>query len=1282
MSMTTAAQRQAPSEPEVAEPANAPDTHGIRRIILLDSYLRGSRTQMILDGHTGITGRNGSGKTSLIRLLPLFFGAEPGHLARRDTGSHRESFAGYYLPGDGSYVVFEYATHDGLQMAAFITAGARDSVRPILISGSYDEGLFVGDDGQFLPKDDLTQRVRAAGRAVHRLESMHEYRNIVLGDYRARGARASLYRFNVLYGYPGQNKRRALTEVHHVLTATLDNSVDERLLQMLLLKQATYAADINTDGLLTPPVDTSVLESWVANYRGLRTMRGHRETASEALDAAEHVERLGYEEALLRAAAAVRREDLIESSRQAEQRADELSLEQTGLTTEYKTKDSAHQERASSIATELGSVQTALRALEGTEREYRNNGIGQTLEDAKEVESRKEEAERARAELELLESKTEEIDAKYKAKRESADERLEDRREAAGKVLETSQQDHARQQQDITERQSDEREQLSQEQARLTNEVTQALTAAVSESTRLSTLIANISPPATLTERERACEKLRDDAVTALGKAREALDHATDDHRKLAEDTERCQQDLKRHQASVNQLTEAHKTLSLNLDRQGTLLAFAKEHVPGWQSTIAASLSQGTDLLYDTRLSPRLTDDATQSLFGIHIDTERLDPVDIEKDDREKLGRLANELSEARSSEAGLKTKLRALQAGAEEASKSAKLAGLDHSGAQNRKTAAQSSFEGIREEIRVAVEKLRTECAAELAEAKSALTDAETAQRQRAEESKKAETDQRQRHIKEQKTLANAERAARDQHKQTVGQAKDDHRETLKQLEGLRSSRLTEEGLDPRKIERARSKDNIARIAYQAALEAEGKVASYRAFRKEYDAKYPELKHSTLELSSQSDHERDAWTKVKQQYDTAMARLDKQINSARSDALSDQGKADRLLALLNQEEALGCARDLDDEAIAAYRDLPVKTLIVNHDGVREQGLHYGAQLRKALRLLSSAFASSSSRLIRDYADARNLNQQATTPETPSLLAAAASVRDFFGDEPVRGIGPSGSFPIESHAETYEASVREVPFQLGIKIYIDQLAKLRRAVSTQSSHLTANSARIVGCMDSIHSVAVSADFDYERLAGYQATHAMHAACDKFSREVQVHPDDRLMPDDSLAIAAQAFLDSLSARGRSDVATLADALQLEFKVKLREDGQELTCRKGSSLKSAFSEGVGTLVAVIVLVGFLEGARQGLSIATPWMLDELLRLDEANSRGLLEALRQMRIYLVSTSPDISAELDPLFSRRYALQTLSQNGEVMDTPTFVEIDLERDHFDPFDDAGASPA
>lgn len=76
------------------------------RLILIDSYSPGRVVEFPVDGGAVLTGRNGRGKTTLLQLVPIFYGENPARIVGTET--NRLDFNGYYLPRLTSYIVFEY----------------------------------------------------------------------------------------------------------------------------------------------------------------------------------------------------------------------------------------------------------------------------------------------------------------------------------------------------------------------------------------------------------------------------------------------------------------------------------------------------------------------------------------------------------------------------------------------------------------------------------------------------------------------------------------------------------------------------------------------------------------------------------------------------------------------------------------------------------------------------------------------------------------------------------------------------------------------------------------------------------------------------------------------------------------------------------------------------------------------------------------------------------------------------------------------------------------------
>lgn len=80
------------------------------RIVLIDSLCAGDKAEVLVDANTCLTGTNGIGKSTFLKLIPLFYGASAGRMVK--AGTNTSSFADHYLPSFTSYIVFEYLNHE------------------------------------------------------------------------------------------------------------------------------------------------------------------------------------------------------------------------------------------------------------------------------------------------------------------------------------------------------------------------------------------------------------------------------------------------------------------------------------------------------------------------------------------------------------------------------------------------------------------------------------------------------------------------------------------------------------------------------------------------------------------------------------------------------------------------------------------------------------------------------------------------------------------------------------------------------------------------------------------------------------------------------------------------------------------------------------------------------------------------------------------------------------------------------------------------------------------
>ncbi|MGN1394827.1 MAG: ATP-binding protein [Succinivibrionaceae bacterium] len=114
---------------------------GLKRIILADSYITATTKQnsrnaffeFNFDKHSQINGANGSGKTSLLKLIPLFYGLDPRKITT--SNSVRKSFSGFYLPYEDSSIIFEYVSNEQKTVHVVVSSASNNKNSTALAFG-------------------------------------------------------------------------------------------------------------------------------------------------------------------------------------------------------------------------------------------------------------------------------------------------------------------------------------------------------------------------------------------------------------------------------------------------------------------------------------------------------------------------------------------------------------------------------------------------------------------------------------------------------------------------------------------------------------------------------------------------------------------------------------------------------------------------------------------------------------------------------------------------------------------------------------------------------------------------------------------------------------------------------------------------------------------------------------------------------------------------------------------------------------------------------------------
>ena len=249
----------------------------LNRIILINTHMTGV-VELNLDGHTNICGTNASGKTTLQRLIPVFYGEYPS----RVVPATRDSFEKWYLPQLNSYIIYEYKRGDENEDTADATicqvvltsSGKGVDYRIINKSFNIEDYLTLTVTGEqhAIAPTELVKNVKRDGVLCTRKLNTKEFKAVIQNDRSILGSSRDLTGFARLFSLCEHNKN-----LRHI--EKLAKAVHSKEGKMETIK-AMVAAILEEDGI-TPgetKLSPTKIDEWI---RECKLIKGFDEIRPE-----------------------------------------------------------------------------------------------------------------------------------------------------------------------------------------------------------------------------------------------------------------------------------------------------------------------------------------------------------------------------------------------------------------------------------------------------------------------------------------------------------------------------------------------------------------------------------------------------------------------------------------------------------------------------------------------------------------------------------------------------------------------------------------------------------------------------------------------------------------------------------------------------------------------------------------------------------------------------------------------------------------------------------------
>lgn len=1187
----------------------------LQRIVMIHGHLEGV-VELSVDGHTNICGTNASGKTTLQRLVPVFYGEQPNKVVPKT----RLKFDAFYLPHRNSYLVYEYRREEGDVCQAVLTRKSDGGVEYRFVGAPYrPEDYLVESEGGVTALDyaQWANGLRRQGIPPSaKLGATTEYRAVIQNDFTQTGiqprgnskeglrlrqlaARYSLVR-------PGQR-------IRHI--EKLVSAVHAKEGKMDTLK-TMLAAIFEEDGVELPVtrIRNTKAREWIDRMR--QSMR--LEPLQRSLSALESLDR---EIADIETSLWQLRPQLEADRHRAERESADLEAQIQKQQRAFQAREEAYQEhshvlndRLSELDSELSKTRTDLDDLQRQFEAFEEADMPGLERDLKTLPQWRDQQQQLRDHLDLMQQAVKESKAKLEARLVELGDFLEQRRDELQALIDA-----------LGEEKEACREQQSDAEGRLDADY-QARRQALDDdyrtrleqiTARLSELKAQLSHSAQTPEEAREAEQVQarvDQAQSEESAASAAMENVRaelDEHKKERETAER---EMDRTQARRSR-AEAHRdALLVQRDpAQGSLRHFLRHHRPGWEQGLGKVIAP--ELLERRDLAPQLNEDASDDLFGLALDLAAIALPDYAQDETSLLAEIeAAEaaLGEAQEAVKGAEKAFRVCHQRVQETD-----ASLDRARSTRRRAA---------EEVDYALQ-ARSQCQQRHAAAQKAR---QAACREALEEQEAVQQALRDEQRQALETLADGHRAQRleltadfqgrlggfdqqiAQHRRQLEDHRVEHRRQRDELQAAFDRELSEQGVDPITVRETRSRLEDLGQRIRQTMERQDELDAYRRFmRVDWGERKPDLVEKETELSRQQQQTEREREQHRADFRTARGEHQAAVSALKARREAARALLETLVPLLDKLETLsleaapepiGEAPGDADERIERVR----------------QGLADHARRLDELR------------------------RGCEKIESELIKGASADFQDMLEAEHAKleGESPRRRLPVISGMLQLLEGQQQQLLQEGRNLS-DDLDKfftvfrdLNRRINAQSRRLSdevADDLRLEG----IGKAEVKIQSTIDELGFWEPLKRFAQRYHEWRDSGQPLPGDDYL--DALADVVELL--------RSDQQYSFESL-LRLELHLNEGGTDLVIRNDRQLLESSSHGMAYLILCKFLLAFTRLLRGQAEVAIHWPIDEIGTLAYHNVEKLFEACDNNRIHIVGAFPNPESDVLLLFHNRYLI------------------------------------
>lgn len=1191
------------------------------RIVLIHTHLPGV-VELQLDQHTNICGTNASGKTTLQRLVPVFYGEQPNRVVPKT----RKKFDEFYLPYTNSYLIYEYRREGGEICQVVLTRKSDGGVDYRFVGAPYQSDFYLqhsseGAKGMSYSDWAAAMRARPDVQVSPKISATSEYRSIIQNDAAAlRGNNAdSLKLRRLASSYSLVASGHKLRHIEKLVSA-----VHAKEGKMDTLK-AMLAAIFEEDGVTLPTtkVKNTKAREWIQQMR--QSMRLDRlQQDFERLK--QLAQQLDGSEALLAALLPLLQDDEQQQKQRKADAEQQLHLLRGQLQTAKDVFSAQQLELSSKLAqAEAGLHETSARLDQLQQRydDYDSKDMPKLKRDTDALPLWRETLQELAEQYQLMVEQHGDLERQLeqrKAKLAEAFNRLSEQHRAKARTLQ-QQKDQTREQQEhkLATLEQGFQGRLQEAQQQYADQLTQL-------SSQIAVLQSQLSSPA-LTEEEleaqRVAELRLEQAQQQAQQQARQLQQLQQQYQKAREAREQADQQLEQGRKALHsaeqQLQQLHRQLS---PEQGSLRHFLRLHYNGWEQKLGKVLDER--LLDRQDLQPHLSE-LSDNLYGLTLELTAIDTPDYAQDEaaiRHRIQAAEQQVQQLQSQKQLAEKLLKERFEQAELLRAQVEQAEWQFTQYEQNIEYARDARNRLQAQQRELVTQRQAKVKAELSAQQQLLEKTKQQQQQDLQALKDDHHSQRM----ELKADWQAELQVFDEQidelERQLERKRDDNQQQIKELQQAFNEELSAKGIDPRRLTELKQKQDQLRSEIKAVESRQDELTAWQSFMAlDWQKLRPQLLEQETGLKQQLRSSKQALEQLKTEYSASSKQLEEQKRSVQE----QMQQAEHLLAQL--KPVLYKLQELQLASITPAAANPSADIIERLARANEAL----EQRNKLESLLKQALAQFEGMLSKDAG-----------PEFLDRLEHEKRKLPDYAKE-------RDQLPILQNLLQILKDAQQQLLEMGeniggdLKKFFTVFSDINRRIALQSRRLSEAVADDL-VLEGISKSEVRILSTIDELGFWQPLKHFAKLYDDWGASGKALPSEQYL---------NALADVVELLRADEQYSIESLLRLEL--HLSEGGSELVIKNDRQLLESSSHGMAYLILCKYLLAFTRLLRGAAKVTIHWPIDEIGTLAYHNVEKLFKACSSNQIVIVGAFPNPESDVLMLFQHRYLIEPDQQNSSL---------------------------